>query len=245
MMPRKHRYQYRFKIDVFTPGTITMARLAEYMAEVAELLGHEAFVHFVKLEGGSTVLVQEAEPEAVPKVHDQVNEVKRGEGPLEARKARLNIDRMLSEDNGSGDPIAPQGRRVLHFPGAKAQKDLVYGPFNQPDELTGTVIMIGGRNDPVPVHLQDGGGIHLCAAKRDVARRLAAHMFAAPIRVCGTGRWFRDGTGEWQMKEFRITDFRSLGQVPLREIVNKLRGVKASWRDMADPIGELQKIRSS
>jgi len=245
MTTQPPRYEYRFVIDVFSPETLPMARLAEYMAEVADLLGHDAYVHFVKVEAGSMVLVQEVEPEAAPKVRDQVHDVKLGEGPPEARRARVNIDRMLAADNGSGELIEPQGAPVLKFPGAKAPKDLAYGPFNQPGELTGTVIMIGGKNDPVPIHLQDGDRVHICSVKRDLARRLAAHMFEAPIRVSGTGRWLRDSTGDWQMREFRVTDFRPLGQTPLREMVDKLRGVKASWLNTADPIGELQKIRSS
>jgi hypothetical protein len=32
-------HQYRFKIDVFDVDNIPMARLAEYMAELAKLLG--------------------------------------------------------------------------------------------------------------------------------------------------------------------------------------------------------------
>ncbi len=245
MAAPQSQYEYRFVIDAFTPATIPMSRLAEYMAEVANLLGNEAYVHFVRLDGGSLVMVQNIQPEAAPKVRDQVHDVRLGEGPPEARRARVNIDKMLADDNASGELVEPQGATVLRFPGAKAPKDLAYGPFNQPGELTGTVIMIGGKNDPVPVHLQDGDRVHICSVKRDIGRRLAAHMFEAPIRVSGIGRWLRDSAGDWQMREFRVTDFRPLSQTPLSEIVGKLRGVKASWQGMADPIGELQKIRSS
>ena len=36
VMPRETR-EFRFKIDCFTPETIPMARLAEYMADLADL----------------------------------------------------------------------------------------------------------------------------------------------------------------------------------------------------------------
>jgi hypothetical protein len=45
--------EYRLKIDVYTPATIPMARLAEYMQEFAVLLGEAKSVHFVRLEEGS------------------------------------------------------------------------------------------------------------------------------------------------------------------------------------------------
>jgi hypothetical protein len=44
---------YELYIDSFTPETIPMSRLAEYMASLAELLGHSEHVHFGKLKPGS------------------------------------------------------------------------------------------------------------------------------------------------------------------------------------------------
>lgn len=35
-----------FSIDVFSPETIPMSRLAEYLYELAALYGSQAFVHF-------------------------------------------------------------------------------------------------------------------------------------------------------------------------------------------------------
>ena len=43
---------YEFYIDAFTPETVPMARLAGYMADFAELLGHREHVHFGKLKQG-------------------------------------------------------------------------------------------------------------------------------------------------------------------------------------------------
>ena len=43
-----------------------MSRLAEYMGELARFLGRSEQVHFVRLEEGSTVLVQTVEREAMP-----------------------------------------------------------------------------------------------------------------------------------------------------------------------------------
>ena len=53
----REQHEYRFTIDAYSPETLPMSRLAEYMAEVARLLGKVDQVHFVRLEPGSTVLV--------------------------------------------------------------------------------------------------------------------------------------------------------------------------------------------
>ena len=57
-----------FYIDAYSPETIPMAKLAEYMSDLAALLGRENAVHFAGLEKGSTKLAVRVEFEDVPKV---------------------------------------------------------------------------------------------------------------------------------------------------------------------------------
>ena len=75
-MPRKPKNrpagtEYRFRIDAYSPETMPMARLAEYMAELALLLGEPSAVHFKRLARGSTVLVNSVDREAAPKVRQR------------------------------------------------------------------------------------------------------------------------------------------------------------------------------
>ena len=86
-MPRKPRNagrdgaEYQFKIDAYTPETIPMARLSEYMGQLALLLGEPAAVHFRKLTRGSTVLNAKIDREAAPKVRDRVVRVRAADAP--------------------------------------------------------------------------------------------------------------------------------------------------------------------
>ncbi len=48
--------EYRFVIDALRPDAISMARLAEYMGELARLLGETRHVHFLRLDEGSVAL---------------------------------------------------------------------------------------------------------------------------------------------------------------------------------------------
>lgn len=82
------RRRYRFVIDEsFTPDTLAMWRLAEYMTDIADLLGEKPYVHFVQIDGA--VLVQDVEHEAYPKVSTRVHDLKRGEGSPDARRAPM------------------------------------------------------------------------------------------------------------------------------------------------------------
>lgn len=234
--------QYRFKIDAFTPKTLPMARLAEYMADLADLLGNVEKVHFVRLDKGSTVLVHAVEWEAAPKVVERIHAVKMSEGPPDAMRAYRSIDHRLASDNAIGRLIAPTRDNVIEFPGRSRPTSQTYGPFTQPETIDGIPIMIGGKTDPVPVHLEEGEVIHLCHASREIAKRLAVHLFAAMVRVTGNARWHRDPDGIWIKDRFTIADFCLLTDESLGETVAKLRAAAGS-PEAEDVLGDLDRIR--
>ena len=61
--------EYQFRIaDSYTPATIPMERLADYVAAFARLLGEVAAVHFDRIEHGSVCLTAKVDEPAQPKV---------------------------------------------------------------------------------------------------------------------------------------------------------------------------------
>ena len=244
------RHRYRFVIaEAFTPETLPMARLAEYMADMAALLGEAANVHFVRVEAGSTVLVQDVAHEAHPKVRDRVHAIKHREATIEATRAYDALNGRLAADNATGllledDNLVNHSTRVLDFPGATQQvRKIEYGPIAQTAALQGVVIVVGGENDPVPVHLQDNDAVHICRAKRDLAKELACYIFGAPLRVSGKGRWFRNADGDWSMRSFQIANYEQLQHDRLGAVVTQLREVQGAPEGRADTLEMLRALR--
>jgi hypothetical protein len=244
-----NRREFRFTIDAYTPETIPMARLAEYMAQIAVLLGEPSNVHFIRIEPGSLALVQLVqwiEPEAVPKVENRLEQIRRGDGPPEAINAFKMINRKLREDNSIGVLSTADDKEIIHFPGRETVESWVFGPFSQQGSLDGVVIRVGGKNELVPVLLESGPDLHYtCIAHRDVAKRLAPHIFTTSLRVYGTGRWHRDEEGRWILDRFIIGTFDVLSDEPLSPVVAALRSVPGSeWPNLEDPWVELSVIRN-
>lgn len=238
--------EYKFKIDAYTPETIPMARLAAYMGDLADLLGEKEHVHFVRLETGSTVLVPMIDRESVPKVRDRIRSLKPSErrGPEDALRAYKALDRRLAEDNAVGYLCGHDGAEIIHFPGREKPEPLAFGAFRQAGSLEGVLIKLGGKDETVPVHLQDESNIHHCNATREMARRLAPYLFEGTLRVHGIGRWERDADGAWRLRHFHIADFETLDDTPLGAVVERLRRVPGSdWRNLDDPYTELQRLR--
>jgi hypothetical protein len=235
--------EHRFTIDVFTPDTLPMERLAEYMLQFAKLLGEPEHVHFVDVEPGSAVLRARIEDVATPKVQRRLADASRGQGDPGSLKALQSLDDMLANDNAVGQVLDDAGAEVILFQGRNRPKPLEYGPFREEGVLEGVVIKIGGKGDTVPIWIQDNERLHRCSARRPLARRLAKHYDGGLLRVSGTGSWMRLATGAWLMRSFEIKDFELLDDAPLVEVIKRLHGIEgADWGD--DPIDDLARLRN-
>jgi hypothetical protein len=235
--------EYRFKIDAFTPETIPMQRLAAYMADLATLLGSQEKVHFDRTEGGSVVLVQKIETDAVSAVRQRLVGVKKRTAPEDAIRAFGDIDKKLLEDKAIGVLEADTGKQI-EFPGRNRALLNTFAPIVEHGSLDGRLIRVGGRDETVPVYLEEGDVIHKCNSNREMAKKLAPFLFEGPLRVWGSSRWYRDQFGNWVMERFTITDFEQLDDSSLTATVSKLRAVPDSGLESHnDPFSELRRIR--
>ncbi len=239
---RKHR-EYRFEIDAFTPATIPMSRLAEYVSDLAKMFGNNSYVHLARIEQGSTVPVVRVDWEAEPKVRERLRAIRNHEAADEAQQAAKDLDRRLLQDNARAALIDPTGSKVFRFQGRENATKMEFGPINQAGVFQGIPIKVGGENDPVPVHLEDGKDKTIVLAKRSLAKEIAQHLFTSVVRVEGTGRWLRHTDGEWEMLSFQAASFKVIEDASIRENIEGLRQVPAQWKNLEDPLVELEQIR--
>jgi hypothetical protein len=238
--------EYKFRIDGhYTPETLPMARLAEYVAALARLFGETANVHFEGVSEGSAVLHAAVDQPARPKVHDRLRDLHAGIASQDVRSAFADLDELLRKDNAVGELLGDTGAVVIPFPGRSRPEPIIVGPIRQEGSLEGQVIRVGGKDETVPVHLRDGAIIHSgLNTTQEIARQIARYMFGPTLRVFGTGTWFRDGDGCWLLKSFRILRFEVLDETELKDVVKSLRSVSGSgWGDVADPVQALLEER--
>ena len=233
--------EFRFKLDAYTPETIPMERLAEYLGQLAVLLGEKDAVHFVRIEPGSVVPVIRVEREAAPKVKERTVAVRRGSGPVEAMRAYRAINKRLRDDNGTGSLRDEGGAEIIPFPG-KDEELKPLPAITQSGSVDGVIIRIGGKGENVPLLLESGTEtISNCIVSRNLAKSLARRIFE-PVRLFGHGRWFRNEDGIWTLEAFRVLRFEALSDRPLGNIIDDLRSVPAGdWSN--DPFDDLQEIR--
>lgn len=113
---------YRFRIaDSYTPETLPMERLAEYMAALAKLLGEPTGVHFDDVRSGSAVLVAKVDVPAQPKVRERVHKLRTGDATQDVVKAFHDLDELLRRDNATGELTSDDGGVIVPFPGRNRQ----------------------------------------------------------------------------------------------------------------------------
>jgi hypothetical protein len=222
---RRGDREYRFKIDAFTPETMPMARLAEYIRELAAILGEHKSVHLLRIEEGSTALVHAIEREAIPKIRARAEAVRRGDAPRDAQEAYRKVNRFLREDNATAIlRESKTGPKILEFPGRDEAED-TFPSVNQFGSISAVLIRVGGVGDQIPVLLEsEGQQIAGCHTNRHLAKNLAHHLFE-PVRVSGQGYWMRDAEGEWNLNHFRIDSFEPLDGKTLSAALTELRAV--------------------
>lgn len=236
--------EYRLKINAYSPETMPMRRLAEYLADMAVLLGEEAHVHLIGVESSSTCPVLLVDREAEPKVMERIQRARNGEGPEEAQRAINSINSRLRKDNASADLLSPYRSKIVEFPGARAELPLEWPSINQAADLFGVPVWVGGRTEVANVDLLDGDREWKCVTSRATAIAMAHHLYTAILRVHGSGRWRKKPGAEWELERFVIDNFDVMKPTTIEMAISDLRAVKAEWKSHADPLAELDAIRA-
>jgi len=236
--------EYTLRIDVFTPDTLPMARMAEYLAALASLIGHTESTHFERIEEGSARLVSRVDAQDAPKVQRRLEAVDSANPPPGTAKAFKILDDMLAEDNATGEVLGPTGAVIIPFPGRMRPKALTFPAFRQDGSIDGQIVSIGGRDKTAHVTLQDGGLTYTnIDLNREVARELAKHLYGTKVRLVGSGRWERHPEGTWKLLAFNVDRYEVLDDAPLGAVLADIRSIPESSLQSASAHDDLMALR--
>lgn len=231
--------EFRFTIDRYTPETLPMARLAEYLSQLATLFGEKQAVHLTTSEAEGAVPLIRVEADALPQVRDRLSAVGRGEGPMDAIRAYRSINERLRLDDTSATLTGSRDADVLPFPGRDAAAAELRH-VRQTGSIDGEVIRVGGQGDDVRVILRAEDAILTeILASRPVAKALARHLFE-PVRLHGLGRWSRRRDGRWILEGLKVERFDVLLDGTLTEALSALHLLGDRWDGSAEGLSDLR-----
>lgn len=237
-----------FRIVGLSPDIVPMARVAKYIDLLAKLYGNETQIHFDSVSTGSVALDMFCDShEVLNAVYEKNVAVRQGIGSATDLKYYNQINDLLRDDNSYAETIIPDtvACRIVEFPGVKVPKPQDMAPIEQHGSLQGEIILIGGKDSSVSVHLRDPSGD--VQAKITVDRTLAkelAKLIFTTVRLNGIGTWYRTAEHEWVMKSFRAQSCEPLTDESLLDVIAKARLIpSAEWDAVENPYDELRKLR--
>jgi hypothetical protein len=224
--------EFSFVIPAYTPETMPLDRLIEYLQQISAVIGDAANLHLIKIDKSSTAPTFIVPKRAALQAKERAAQFNRGDGTREQARAYNRLRRMVRRD-------APEARRpavlssaakvILEIPAAPEDSGALTG-IRQASTFDGVLVSIGGVGDAASVRLQtlDGQVVSGFTATRTVAKDLAKLIYE-PIRVSGPGIWGRSEEGVWGLERMQIQSFEPLDDEPLREVLARLRSVEVEW----------------
>jgi hypothetical protein len=234
---------FKFTVPGYSPETMPLDRLMEYLNQLSIVLGSPSDLHLVRIERSSTRPVLAMRHDVAVKARYHAREVAEGGGSQRRREAFYTIRRMVAEDGGKPALLRePKGAVILKFPGVDTGLDQVIHAVRQPTSLQGTLVRIGGIGENAQILIQEMNGniIAGCTATRPVAQEMARLIYHS-IKVSGIGTWHRNEDGKWSITRLHVQTFEALDESELEDVVAKLRAVDVKWPE--DSIEQLQAMR--
>lgn len=230
-----------FVIPGYTPETIPLGRLIEYLQQMSVILGDPESLHLVAIKEGSVAPVLHAPRAVALQARDRARRVSHGDGTRKQVDAYNRVRRMLRRDSPSADrpALLRSDRQVLlEIPAAPEDPGALTG-IRQATSIDGQLIRVGGAGEDAALQLQDmQGRIHSgFTAKRTLAKELASLLWE-PVRLSGVGIWQRTGEGEWCLERMQVQSYETLEDEDLSLVIDRMRSLEVQW-----PKDVLEKLR--
>lgn len=224
--------RFEFTVPGYTPETMPLDRLIDYLQQLMVILGQPSDLHLVEIKKSSTRPVFLMPHHAAVKARSRARETWEGGGPLRARDAYRRIRRMVAEDGGMPAVLSAREGTILEFPSVDLGADQEISSVRQPTTVTGELIRVGGDTEFAQILLKDYSGeiVAGCFATRDIAKRLAKQIYEH-VRLSGVASWHRDRHGKWQIARMKVQSFETVEDHAMGAALAEVQAAVSDWPD--------------
>lgn len=235
--------RFEFIVPGYTPETMPLDRLIEYLNQLIVILGNPADLHLVDIKKSSTKPVIVMPHHAALTAKKRARETWEGGGTPGQRRAYQRIRRMVADDGGKPAILKAREATILEFPGVDLGADQEISSIRQASSVSGELIRVGGDGEYDQILLKDLSGevISGCFATKDVAKELAQHLHEH-MRLHGIASWNRDRNGHWQISRMKVQTYDLLEDDALTSALLEAQNTTAAWpEDIANTVLQFRK----
>jgi hypothetical protein len=228
--------ELEFVIPAFTPETMPLPRLLEYLREIATVVGVAEDMHLIRIEENCTKPVFKLPRPTAALARRQADAVRQGRGTAAQRGAFDKIRQMVRHDGGEPANLKDRSGVILSFLPLESS-DAIVATVRQPTSFDGELMRIGGAGEYSAVQMRDVAGKIYSGftASRSTAKAMCGMLFE-PLRVTGTGTWERTRNGHWNLSRMLISSFERIEDETAEEVMRRLGAVKVAWPQDADAL---------
>jgi len=228
-----------FVIPGYTPETMPLNRLIEYLQQMAVVLGDPENLHLIDIRRSSTAPVLRTPIATALVARERAQRVQRGEGTRRQTDAYNKIRYMLRRDAAAA--VQPQrpallttpNRVLLEIPVAPDSTGAIEG-LRQFTTIDGQLMRIGGAGEVAALQVQslEGQVLSGFTAKRALAKEMAMLLYE-PIRLSGVGQWCRNENGKWLLDRMLVQSYERLEDEDIVLTLERLRSLNVEWPEDA------------
>lgn len=228
--------ELEFVIPAYTPETMPLPRLLEYLTQIAAVVGVADDMHLIRIEKSSTKPVFKMPRETAARARERADAVRLGRGNQAQRTAYERIRQMVRRDGDKPASLSDRSGVILSF-FPEEPPDAVVATIRQPTTFDGALTRIGGVGDYSAVQMQDVSGKVYSgfSAPRSLAKAMGGLLFE-PLRVTGIGNWERTRAGHWNLSKMLIQSYERMEDSAAEDIILRLHAAKVDWPEDADAL---------
>jgi hypothetical protein len=224
-----------FVIPGYTPETMPLNRLIDYLQQMAVVLGDPENLHLIEIRKSSTAPVLRTPIATAIAAGDRARRIQRGEGTRRQTGAYNRIRHMLRQDAGATVQrdrpalLRTTTQVLLEIPAAPKDTGVVEG-LRQFTTIDGQLTRVGGAGEDAALQVQqiDGRILSGFTAKRALAKELATLLYE-PVRLMGIGQWYRDEEAHWTLDRMLVQGYERLEDEDALVTLERLRKLDVKW----------------
>ncbi len=234
---------FEFVIPGYTPDTMPLDRLIEYLTQLTIILGNPSDLHLIDIQKSSTKPVLVMPHHAAVKARHRARETWEGGGSIRQRGAYQRLRRMVTDDGGKPAVLTSRQATILEFPSVDLGADQEISAMRQATSVAGELIRVGGDGEFDQILLKELSDdiVTGCFATKEVAKRLAKCLHEQ-VRLHGIASWSRDQRGQWQISRMKVVDFETLENDALVDALAEVQTTAEGWpADLVDKLLEMRR----
>ncbi|WP_447044081.1 hypothetical protein [Vreelandella sp. H-I2] len=210
------------KLHGTDPETLPIGSLSKYLQYLDKLYGGKEVKHLQAVEKGCACLKIALDEKDYPMALQHLKQAYEGKAPKVYMDAYESLLNQIDKDGYKADVYAGSNK-IIALPSQRNREENQLLTQNMACSVKGRLYSVGGKDDSIPVRLEDLDGKTIIGETgQDLARQLGGDLFKH-IHAQGDGEWVEQPDGGWSLRKIYIVSYQVIENVDAKKAFENLK----------------------